>query len=152
MNEKPTYEELHLPTFVNSRTALVLRAYDKEGKASLIDVLFSDIPKAGVLSGCSMLSIGDTRCGKSQLMMDIHRNYFGGSVDNGCKSNKIVARNNFVAESFYRTIDQDRIGEGKGMLSEARVPVDRRVTALFTNIEEINLAIPEVQVEFFGVV
>src|SRR3989338_746919 len=146
------YEELKLPIFVNNSPAVSLTVHEgSEGSDSSVLVLpFSDAAKAAVLSGCSFLNIGDTRCGKSQLMRDIHENYFGGDVDNGGKSTLNVARNDFSSDAYFMTINQDGVGEGKGMLSAARVPVERRIKSLCNIVDEVNLAIPEVQVEFFG--
>jgi len=146
---KLKYEDLEFPTFVNSCPAVTFTAYGKKGK-ELIELPFSDIPKAIMLFGGSFLSVGDTGCGKSQLMIDIHRNYFGGNADDGGKSNWTQARNDFSAENFFMTLNQDKVGEGKGMLAEARVPVKKRVKALCNIVDEVNLTIPEIQVEFFG--
>jgi hypothetical protein len=151
MTEKLTYEELNFPTFVNTHTALALNVHTLQGESKIIELPLSDAIKASVLAGCSFLNIGDTRCGKSQVMMDIHRNYFGGDADLGGKSNWHVARNDFSAEGYFMTLDQSKIGEGKGMLSKARVPIADRITAMVNGIDEINLALPEVQVEFFGI-
>lgn len=151
MESKLTYEDLKSPTFVNTCPAVTLTAYDNKGDAELIELPFSDIPKIAVLSGTSFLCIGDTGTGKSQLMMDIHRNYFGSDADNGGKSNWSVARNDFKSEAYFMTFDQSKVGPGKNMLTEARVPVEKRVKALCNVVDELNLAIPEVQVEFFGI-
>ncbi|MFA4960394.1 MAG: hypothetical protein WC548_01905 [Candidatus Pacearchaeota archaeon] len=150
MSNELEYKDLDLPTFVGSREAMRIEGYDKNGEKKLIAVPFYDVPKAAVLAGVSFLNIGDTRCGKSQLMRDIHKCYFGGSADNGGKSNWNVARNDFSSDAYFTTIDQTKVGEGKGMLYESKVPVVERVKALCNIVDEINLAIPEVQVEFFG--
>ncbi len=144
-----TYEDLKFPTFVNTCPAMNLTAYNEEGE-EMIEIPFSDVAKMAVISGSSFLNIGDTGTGKSQLMMDIHRNYFNGDADNGGKSNWNVARNNFKSEAYFMTINQDKIGENKGLLVESNVPVEKRVKSLCNIIDELNLAIPEVQVEFFG--
>ena len=151
MTEKLTYKDLILPTFVNSHPALSVTSHKEgESNAETITLPFSDIPIAAVLSGISFLGVGDTRCGKSQLMMDIHRNYFGGDADEGGRSNWNVARNDFKSDTYFMTIDQNKIGEGRGNLSEAKVPIMPRVKALSNIVDELNLAIPEIQVEFFG--
>ncbi len=148
---EPTYKELKLPTFVNSSPAIKVRIYE-EGEEREIVLPFSDAPKIAVLSGTSFLSIGDSGCGKTLLMDDIGRNYFGGDSDLGGMCNFITARNNFVADNYYFTIDQSRVGEGKGMLSDAKVPVEKKTRALCARLDEINLVIPEIAVEFFGVI
>ncbi|HLD10961.1 MAG TPA: hypothetical protein VJB89_02680 [Candidatus Nanoarchaeia archaeon] len=114
-----TYNELEFPTFVNSSNAMTLIGYRNQTPQS-IQVPFSDIPKILTLIGGAYLCLGDTRCGKLQLMMDIHRYFFGGDADNGGKSTWMVARNDFSEDSFFITIDQNKIGENKGMLSQAR--------------------------------
>jgi len=151
INEKLTYKDLDFPTFVGSREAMRLKTFNENGEEKQIVVPFHDIPKAAVLGGISFLNIGDTRCGKSQLMRDIHRHYFGGGSDQGGKSNWNVARNDFSSEAFFMTIDQSKVGEGKGMLCESRVPIEKRIRALCNIVDELNLAIPEIQVEFFGI-
>jgi len=144
------YKDMEFPNFVNTHSAIKVTGYKSDGAKEEIVLPLSDVAKIVVLSGCSLLNIGDTRCGKSRLMRDIHQHYFGGDADNTGRSNWNVARNDFTADSFFMTVDQSKIGEGKGMLAEARVPVLKRTGALCNIMDEINLAIPEVQVEFFG--
>ncbi|MBU4069647.1 MAG: hypothetical protein KJ646_01570 [Nanoarchaeota archaeon] len=149
-SDRLVYEDLHFPTYVNSRTAMVL-GYNNGKEDRVLEVPVSEVMKAVELAGGSVLNVGDTRTGKSQAMMDIHRHHFGGDADSGGRANWIVARNDFTADGYYMTIDQSKYGEGNGMLSEARVPVEKRVKALATSVDEINLAIPEMQVEYFGI-
>src|SRR3989344_8782345 len=142
MNEKLSYEDFEFPIFVNSHPAVNVKT-DK-GRVTLT---LSDVIKTAVISGTSFLNIGDTRCGKSRVMRDIHRTYFGGEADDGGKSNWNVARNTFSSGAYFMTIDQSKVGQGKdNLLTEARVPVERRVRALCNVVDEINLALPEVQV------
>src|SRR3989344_7924016 len=148
---EPTYEELKLPTFVNSSPAIKVRIYEKNEEREII-LPFCDVPKIAVLSGTSFLSIGDSGCGKTLLMDDIGRNWFGGDSDLGGKCNFITVRNNFVADNYFMTIDQSRVGEGKGMLSDAKVLIEKKTKALCARLDEINLVIPEIEVEFFGVI
>jgi len=151
ISDKLTAEDLNFPTFNNSHTAMNLESYDSKGNKKIIDVPLYQIVQAGVLSCSPMLLLGDTRCGKSLAMMDIHRNYFGGDSDNNGHSNWNVARNDFTANSYFMTIDQSKVGEGKDYkLNEARVPVKQRVESLCNNMDELNLMIPEMQVEAFG--
>jgi hypothetical protein len=111
----------------------------------------SDIPKVVEIIGGHLFAPGDTRTGKSQLISDIHRNHFGGSADDGGKSNWIPTGNSFTSEGYFMTLDQSKIGEGKGMLNESRVPVKARIGALCNMLDEVNLTIPEVQPEYFGI-
>ena len=148
--ETLNYEDLNFPTVINASNAMNLTVYNSKGKPRKLVLPFLDVPKAAVLGGIAFLNIGGTRCGKSQLMMDIHRHYFGGDADQDGKSTWEVARNNFTADSFFSTINQDKVGEGKGMLSEAKVSVKKRVDALCNIVDEVNLTLPEIQVEFFS--
>jgi hypothetical protein len=92
-----TYEELDFPTFVNTRKAMEVTGW-KGNKKERIVLPLSDVVKIAVLSGASLLNIGDTRSGKSQVMMDIHRNWLGGDADDTGRSNWNIARNDFTAE------------------------------------------------------
>ena len=151
ISDKLTAKDLEFPIFTNSHTAMNLIIYDSDGNSKLIEVPLYQVIQAGVVSNSSMLFLGDTRCGKSLAMMDINRNYFGGDADNGGHSNWNLARNNFTANGYFMDTDQSKIGPGKeNMLSESKVPNKKRIKALCNNVDEINLAIPEVQVEFFG--
>jgi len=153
MTQELTYEDLAFPTFINSHPAITLTAYevkDEKVVEKTITLPFSDAIKAAEISGVGQLHIGDTRTGKSLVMMDMHRNHFGGKADDGGRSNWNVARNDFTANGYFMTADQSKIGAGKGLLNEARVPIKRRINAVVNWLDEINLMIPEVQVEAFG--
>jgi hypothetical protein len=152
-----TYEELEFPNFVNTHPAIEVNVATKEinpeTKEPTIKTIvlhLSDVSKASMIAGVPFLNIGDTRCGKSRMMRDIHQWYLGGDADTNGKSNWNVARNDFTADGYFMTIDQSKLGEGRGILSDARVPVESRVQALCNMVDEINLALPEVQIEFFG--
>lgn len=154
-----TDEDFVFPNFINSHPAITVGVETEMPKidpttstpiAEKIVLPFDDASKISVFSGVSFLNIGDTRCGKSRMMRDIAQFYFGGEADFWGKSHLEVARNDFTAEGYFMTTDQSKIGEGKGSLAEARVPNERRVKALCNLMDEINGAIPEVQIEFFG--
>ena len=151
MTEKLTYKDLALPTFVNSHEAITVKSYGEKGKEKAISLDLSDAYKAAVLAGVPILNVGDTRIGKSAAMNDVHFNYFGGAADGGGKSNWHVGRNEFVAKGYFETIDQSKVGEGKGLLTESRQLVKPRIEALCNNVDEINHAVEPVQVEFFGI-
>lgn len=144
------YEELALHNYKNSHIAMSLPAKVK-GEDRIIEVPFSDIAKACVLGGINWLNIGYTRGGKSQLMMDIARGYFGGDAEQDGKANWLNARNEFSADAYFMDLNQDKFGEGKGLISKARVPNERHISSLCTVIDELNLCIPQKQVEFFGI-
>ena len=144
------YEDLDFPVYVNSAPVMKLKAEDSKERDIILDVTLSDTIKIAELCGGSVLNIGDTRNGKSQAMMDINRYHFGGEASDEGKSNWIVARNDFTANGQYETIDQSQIGEGRGKISDARVLRKENLEAMCTSLDEVNLALPEVQVEFFG--
>ncbi len=146
-----TYKDFDLHNYRNTFPAVTLTVL-KDGKPETIQLPFSDMPKICVFGGINFLNIGDTRHGKSQLLMDIARGYFNGDsdLDPDGKTNILFARNEFSGESYFMDIDQDKVGEGKGRLSEARIPNERRTNALATLLDELNLTIPQKQVEFFG--
>ncbi len=144
------YTNLEYPNFVNNHPAIEITGYKKDGSKKRVILPLHDVPKIAEISGCSVLNIGDTRCGKSRLMRDIHQYHFGGDADNTGRANWNVARNDFTADGYFMTVDQAKIGQGKGILAEARVPVTKRIKALCNIMDELNLAIPEIQVEFFG--
>lgn len=148
------YSDLDLPDFINTHKAIEITGYKrKAGKIEkeTIALPLSDVIKIVALIGGSLLNVGDTRCGKSLAMMDIHRHYFGGDADCGGRSNLNVARNNFTSAGYFMTIDKSELNKDSGLVIDARVPVKKRVNALCNIIDELNLAIPEVQVEFFGI-
>lgn len=154
-----TYEDFEFPNFVNTHPAIEagvqtdkIDPQTNELISTSIVLPVSDVLKIAVISGVPSLNIGDTRCGKSQAMRDIHKWYLGGDADNGGKSNWQVVRNDFTADGYFMTTDQSKLAStgSKGLLSEARVPVEKRVRALCNMADEINLALPEIQVEYFG--
>ncbi|MEK6848056.1 MAG: hypothetical protein AABX65_00295 [Nanoarchaeota archaeon] len=150
VSQKLSYEELAFPNYINTHTALSLPAKVR-GEDKIIEVPFSDIPKACVLGGINFLNIGYTRGGKSQMMMDILRGYFNGDTEtcpNG-RGNLLYGRNEFTADAYFMDINQEEIGEGQGLLSKARVQNEKRIRALCTTLDELNLCISQKQVEYF---
>ena len=65
-----TYEDLSLPNYVNSSTAVTLKVKDGETIKDL-PLTVCDVVVAAELAGLNMLFVSDTGRGKSQLITDI---------------------------------------------------------------------------------
>lgn len=151
MADELKYEDLKFPTFENSHVVMSVDSYNPKGEKHKVDIPVSDVVRAVVLMGGSLLNIGPTRCGKTQLMRDICDHWFGGEIETEKgKSHWDTAKNDYSADAWFRTIDQSKVGDGRGMLSDSKVFIEARLKCLCNVMDEINLAIPEIQVEYFG--
>src|SRR3989338_11395407 len=97
-----TYEDLKLPNYVNSSTAVTLKV--KDGKVVKdLPLTLCDVVAAAELAGLSMLFVSDTGRGKTQLVSDIVWHHFGGDDENG-SANWADGRPGFeIQELFERT-------------------------------------------------
>ena len=72
---KLTYEDLKLPNYVNSSTAVTIKVKDGD-KLKDLDLTLSDVVAAAELAGLNMLFVSDTGRGKTQLVSYISFNPF----------------------------------------------------------------------------
>ena len=156
MNEL-TYDELKFPNYVNSNTAIRLRAkvgepeLDREGKDArplkTLELTLSDVVYAAELAGLNMLFVSDSGRGKTQLTSDVAWHHYGGDQETG-QANWADGRPSFdITDLFERTrVDLD---SGKFDSDTARQVKEERVKRLFFGVDEINRAPGPKQNEFF---
>lgn len=141
-----TYEDLELPNYVNSSTAVTLKV--KAGEAVKdIPLTLCDVVAAAELAGLNMLFVSDTGRGKTQLVSDIVWNHFGGH-DNDGSANWADGRPNFeIQELFERT----RIDKNAAVYDsdEATQLKEERTSRPLIVVDEINRAPKIKQNEFF---
>lgn len=143
---KLTYEELQFPNYVNSSTAIRLRA-KVEGEIKTIDLSVCDLAYAIELAGLNSLWLSDTGRGKTQLMSDIAWHHFGGDQEGG-NTNWADGRPSFdITDLFERTrVD---LSSGRYDSDAARQVKEERTRRLFFAVDEINRAPNPKQNEFF---
>ncbi len=123
----PTYDELKLPYYKNSR--VVARVGD-------IELDFADAVKAAVLGGLNVLLVSEPGTGKTQLILDLFNWYFGGNK-NGVW---FKARpDTEVSDAFVKLNPE----EYKKELTQA-------VDKIFYIVDEINRGPGPVQDQFMG--
>jgi len=134
-----TYEELRLPNYRNSSTAVSLKG--KIGrKEKLIELSTDEAIVVPVIAGLNALIISDTGWGKTQGIKDISRGIFGGGIEEGGRANWITARKDTSADELF--LEWDKI-------AEKYVVLEDRINALLNVIDEINRTVELVQNDFF---
>jgi hypothetical protein len=101
----------------------------------------TDLAIAAVLARIPLLLVGDTGCGKSQLVQDMYNHYFNGDQIAQGRGVKIRGRNELdIHSEIYTRLDREEL---------ARVPTES-VKALLHWIDEINRCPEKAQNQFFG--
>ncbi len=141
-----TYDDLKLPNYVNSSTAVTLKVKDGENVKDL-HLTLCEVVVALELAGLNMFFVSDTGRGKTQLVSDIVWNHFGGFDDNG-NANWADGRAGFdIQDLLERTvIDKDaRVYDSD---KATQIKQERVSRPLFT-VDEINRAPKIKQADFF---
>ncbi|HLC86227.1 MAG TPA: hypothetical protein VJG30_03000 [Candidatus Nanoarchaeia archaeon] len=143
---KLTYEDLKLPNYVNSSTAVTIKVKDGD-KLKDLDLTLSDVVAAAELAGLNMLFVSDTGRGKTQLVSDIAWNHFGGHDESG-NANWADGRPNFeIQELFERTrIDKDAKVYDSDTATQLK---EERTSRPLVVVDEINRAPKVKQNEYF---
>ncbi|MFH1972462.1 MAG: hypothetical protein ABIJ18_03235 [archaeon] len=141
-----TYDELVFPNYVNSNTAVRLRA-NIDGRLQTLELSVCDMAYAIELAGLNSLWLSDTGRGKTQLMSDIAWHHFGGDQEEG-DANWADGRPSFdITDLFERT--QVDLESGKFDSDTARQVKANRIRRMFFGVDEINRAPNPRQNEFF---
>ena len=128
MTEKLRYDELELPVYVNSRDVFA-------------GLTVSDLAKAAVLAPLNLLLVGDTGTGKSKLVEDVYRHYFGGNKMDGGEGVFMRAHPDIdIYNEIFTSLNKDR----------AQRETTTNLEALVYDVDEINRAPPVAQNQFFG--
>ncbi len=142
-----TYQDFELLNYVNSRVAVRLRAI-KQGQVIILELPVTDLLKASVVGCLNLLAISDTGEGKSQLLRDISRNYFGGDGPGG-NSNLAEGNSDFDIADLFEFTDAD-LSSGRFDSRTARKVDEDRIRRLFNGVDELNRAPTFVQNRFYS--
>ncbi|MEK6952268.1 MAG: AAA family ATPase, partial [Nanoarchaeota archaeon] len=125
---KPTYQELEIPNYVNTRPVFA-------------NLTVSDLAKASVLAPLNLLLVGDKGTGKSQLASDVYDHYFGGNkAENG---QGVLIRANPDIDIYNEIFSRLNIHEAQ------REKTDN-IDAMVYFVDELNRAPAVAQNQFFG--
>ena len=143
---KLTYQELQFPNYVNSSTAVKLRAKIND-KIKTIEFTFCDVVYAAELAGLNMLFISDTGRGKTQLVSDIAWHHFAGDQEQG-KANWADGRPSFEITELFEKTEVD-LSSGKFDSDTARQIKEDKIERMLFAVDEINRAPSPKQNEYF---
>lgn len=128
MDRKLTYDDLHLPFYLNTRKVFMN-----------LDV--SDLVKAAVLAPVNILLVGDTGTGKTQLAKDIYDYYFGGNKKEGGEG--IFIRAHPEIDVYNEVFTEINIEKASRALTKS-------IESIIYLVDELNRAPVVAQNQFFS--
>ncbi len=136
---RPTHKELILPNYLNNTTCIIVNG-KLNGKKKQFKIPMHEAVIIPVLIGANTMYISDTGAGKTQVMKDITRHYFGGNVEIGGYTNWLLGRKDCHVEELFTEFNKDLM---------KYIVLEERISALVNVVDEMNRALGPTQADFF---
>jgi len=133
------YEDLDLPNYRNTSTAITINARSSDGDR-VVKMPTHDLLKIVEITGLNCMLISDTGGGKTQALKDIARSHFGGNVKEGGNVNWMIGRKDSSVDELFLEWNKEE---------QKYVEKEGRIEALLNVVDEMNRAPPIIQNDFF---